>query len=135
MTKNLIKMIKILILINAAFVFCVAGCSDKDTGNNESGPSASASGSPDGSTDTLKQMQDEGKLPPVGTGNPSAKILNSGGPEVSSLYTLSVDPDQDAFPDAAILGHSEIKVDNCPGVFNPDQKDSDGDGVGDACPH
>ena len=25
------------------------------------------------------------------------------------------------------------EVDNCPGVYNPDQKDTDGDGIGDAC--
>jgi len=25
------------------------------------------------------------------------------------------------------------KCDNCPDVFNPDQRDSDGDGKGDAC--
>jgi chitinase len=24
-------------------------------------------------------------------------------------------------------------LDNCPGIYNPDQKDSDGDGYGDAC--
>ena len=34
------------------------------------------------------------------------------------------DSDKDGVPDI---------VDNCPGVFNPDQKDSKGDGVGDAC--
>lgn len=34
------------------------------------------------------------------------------------------DTDDDGFPDGS---------DNCPGVDNPDQKDSDGDGLGDAC--
>lgn len=34
------------------------------------------------------------------------------------------DPDEDG-----VLN----KDDNCPDNFNPDQKDSDGDGVGDAC--
>ena len=37
-------------------------------------------------------------------------------------------PDTDADAD----GHADCK-DNCPGKWNPDQADSDGDGVGDAC--
>lgn len=38
---------------------------------------------------------------------------------------LDLDADGDYLPDA---------MDNCPGVQNPDQADSDGDGAGDACP-
>ena len=34
------------------------------------------------------------------------------------------DNDSDGWPDVA---------DNCPGTYNPDQRDSDGDGIGDAC--
>jgi hypothetical protein len=33
-------------------------------------------------------------------------------------------------PDADGVGDA---CDNCPGIFNPGQEDSDGDGVGDAC--
>jgi hypothetical protein len=46
-------------------------------------------------------------------------------------YTC-VDSDGDGFGDP---GHPEntCPLDNCPTVFNPDQKDTDGDGIGDAC--
>lgn len=48
-----------------------------------------------------------------------------------SVLPLSVDPDQDNVPDVKFK--DEIAMDNCAGVFNPDQKDSDGDGIGDLC--
>lgn len=38
--------------------------------------------------------------------------------------TVDLDPDEDGVPDSA---------DNCPGVNNPDQLDTDGDGLGDVC--
>ena len=34
------------------------------------------------------------------------------------------DADGDGVPDS---------LDNCPGIFNPSQRDSDGDGIGDVC--
>lgn len=43
---------------------------------------------------------------------------------VSPRSPLAADKDADSVPDA---------IDNCPGIFNPDQTDTDGDGVGDAC--
>lgn len=44
---------------------------------------------------------------------------------IEATLPASVDPDHDGFADD---GH-----DNCPGIANTDQADSDGDGVGDAC--
>ncbi len=61
------------------------------------------------------------------------KRIKSGGtfpepPQYEYLYVRAVrnatDPDNDRIFDPA---------DNCPDVYNPDQRDSDGDGIGDAC--
>jgi hypothetical protein len=41
-----------------------------------------------------------------------------------NLYAESIDSDGDGIDDA---------VDNCPGIYNPDQADNDTDGYGDAC--
>jgi hypothetical protein len=45
-------------------------------------------------------------------------------PQLFTVVTGQADTDRDSVPD---------NDDNCPTVFNPDQTDSDGDGVGDAC--
>jgi hypothetical protein len=43
------------------------------------------------------------------------------------------DPDHDGVPDTEPWQGATFPLDNCPGVYNPDQADSDGDGIGDAC--
>ena len=50
--------------------------------------------------------------------------VDAGAPDVGPTDAGGPDGDQDEWTDAA---------DNCPGVFNPEQRDRDGDGVGDAC--
>jgi hypothetical protein len=52
--------------------------------------------------------------------------------DVSVLYP-SNDPDHDGWPDTQPYDGANYPLDNCPGVYNPDQTDSVGDGVGDAC--
>jgi uncharacterized repeat protein (TIGR01451 family) len=55
--------------------------------------------------------------------------LNSTNNVASAVTTVilpSMDDDGDGVPNG---------LDNCPTVFNPDQADTDGDGVGDACEH
>lgn len=56
-------------------------------------------------------------------------------PTLSEFTVGALDPDRDGhieFSDPELPGHDHIE-DNCPGVYNPEQKDSDYDGSGDAC--
>jgi hypothetical protein len=52
--------------------------------------------------------------------------------DVTFMYPTN-DVDKDGIPDAQPWQGASYKLDNCPADPNPDQADSDGDGVGDAC--
>lgn len=126
---KMIRIIKLIITLSIAAPLLIA-CSENAQQNKGKGSSADANvaGSigENPAADPLKELQDQGKVPgPQDRKTPVLKDL--------SLFPPNVDPDQDNVPDVAIEGHPEIRVDNCPGVFNPDQADSDGDGVGDVC--
>jgi len=128
---NFIKMIRfIIILVFVLSLSWLSGCFSTED-QQGSGQDVSVSGQTDNtqSNDPLKDLQDQGQLPPPlqKEGVPGA------GPEVLSLYPISIDPDQDNVPDSPIPGRPDIKVDNCPELYNPDQADTDGDGIGDLC--
>ena len=53
-----------------------------------------------------------------------ATVSLQSGETVTCTFTNGVDTDGDGFANT---------IDNCPNTPNPDQKDSDGDGIGDAC--
>lgn len=139
MGKNLIKMIKILILIQAGlFSLVVAGCDDEGSTSQPGDlrPDATVSSESAGGTDDpLKQLENEGKLPKTGTGGKMPVIGAPSAPSAEglSLYPPNVDPDQDNIPNVPIAGHPEISVDNCPSAFNPGQEDDNHNGVGNIC--
>jgi alpha-tubulin suppressor-like RCC1 family protein len=69
---------------------------------------------------------------------------NDGAPDGNDRWPLNPaahnDPDSDFFPDSWAAGCdvtcqslSGLSLDNCPANNNPDQLDSDGDGIGNAC--
>ncbi len=65
----------------------------------------------------------------LGTGTTQVRVLvfdSSGNGNICyfDVTVLPSDIDNDGYPDS---------VDNCPQVYNPDQADTDGDGVGDSC--
>lgn len=58
----------------------------------------------------------------------AGRVTPLAGPEIMVEDVINalkaVDSDEDGYSDAD---------DNCPGVYNPDQRDADGDGIGDIC--
>lgn len=108
----IIKMRKNIILINfflALGLFGTVGCSETSTDLAES--------QAPGRTSNLSPTAD----------TPSEELQDID----LSVLPLSVDPDQDNVPDVKFK--DEVALDNCAGFFNPDQKDSNGNGIGDAC--
>ncbi len=62
-----------------------------------------------------------------------ARVFNH--PSLCEYTVGALDPDRDGFiefDDPQLPEHKYVE-DNCPGLYNPSQRDSDGDGVGDAC--
>ncbi len=104
----IIKVIKNIILINLFCGLCLA-CTSSRSGELEKANSE------------LPLQEGKSKMP----------VLMPEGEADLSVLPPSVDPDQDNVPD--VKYKEGVILDNCPGVFNPDQQDSDGDGIGDAC--
>ncbi len=92
-------------------------------------------------TGTVEQIDEDAividgyTIAPAGAFNPSdlevgdvvvvtGYLLNDDTLQVVSLVVITDDLDQDGWLN---------QEDNCPEVYNPEQEDSDGDGVGDAC--
>ena len=127
----------ILIMVSLALVLSGPGCTESGNQGGGTAVEGDLSETEAAEGDILKKMQDEGKLPPSMEGRrlpvlPSdGEVLRGSGPEVLSLYPVEIDTDQDEYPDDPIEGRPEVKTDNCPGLFNPDQADANGDGIGD----
>jgi hypothetical protein len=65
---------------------------------------------------------------PSATGFEDGTLISAAGDPVTGTAVNPFDPENDADQDCVL-----DSADNCPAVFNPDQTDTDGDGLGDAC--
>ncbi|HWJ83494.1 MAG TPA: nidogen-like domain-containing protein [Nocardioides sp.] len=73
-----------------------------------------------------------------GSGTYAAPLLDSATVDVTREVDVTKgypdnDPDGDKWPDFEPWAGADYVLDNCPGIYNETQSDSDGDGLGDAC--
>ncbi len=62
------------------------------------------------------------------------EFIDTDGDGINDRCDTCVDPDNDGFGDPGFSANT-CPPDNCPAVANPDQADSDNNGLGDACEH
>ena len=126
--RGAIKVIIFIILIIPWLVACNEEGGPTDPGDED--PAEVFDDSVTDSEGDLTAPHDAKVTPPPLT-DPS--VLSGSGPEVLSAYPPEIDRDADGFVDQPLPARPDIRVDNCPDFSNPDQEDSDGDGLGDAC--
>ncbi len=128
----MIKIITLIIFLFPALVGLGCNGTTTSTGGTVPGSDPNISGQVDNQdTDELEKMKEEGKLTPTEGTSKIPAILPKHLDADLSVLPPEIDPDQDNIPDVAYK--EGVVLDNCPGVFNPDQKDSDDNGIGDAC--
>jgi hypothetical protein len=120
-----------LIIAVAVAVVPVVDARPKDKKDSDQGAVATETVTPDDGSpadsgqDSSQTKRHDDAVDSAGGDAGVAQSSGEGQGNANERTLLSSDADGDYIPDA---------FDNCPNVQNPDQADSDGDGVGDACP-